>query len=188
MIVRSSSPSLIFGVLAGFERAFNAGAGQRGRPTGWSVVNKINFTQPLPLAYVNRVRGIDGVARLTHANWFGGYFQEPKNFLIVFAVEPETYMDALQQRHGFPAGGAAQPSCAIAPARMVGETLADQYGWKVGDHIPISSQHLHAEERRAHLGLSPSRHLHERDAADRHQLHDLPIRLFRRDPLLRQAT
>ena len=91
MLVSILIAFLIFGVLAGFERAFNAvedvAAADR-----LVVVNKINFTQPLPIAYFNRVRGIEGVRQVTHFNWFGGYYQEPKNFLIVMAVEPETYM------------------------------------------------------------------------------------------------
>ena len=49
----------IFGVLAAFERAFNAGEDVAAADR-LVVVNKINFTQPLPMAYFNRVRGVDG--------------------------------------------------------------------------------------------------------------------------------
>src|SRR5215813_7525770 len=69
---------LIFGVLAGFYRAFSAGedVAQADRLV---VVNKINFTQPLPISYFNRVRAVDGVRQVTFANWFGGYYQDAKN-------------------------------------------------------------------------------------------------------------
>jgi putative ABC transport system permease protein len=102
MIVSIIVAFAIFGVLAAFERAFDAGE-DVAHADRLVVVNKINFTQPLPVAYANRIRGIDGVANLTHANWFGGYFQDPKNFLIVFAVEPETYMDLYSDDLDFPA-------------------------------------------------------------------------------------
>src|SRR5690242_16800069 len=73
----------IFGVLAGFERAFDAGQDVAAADR-LVIVNKINFTRPLPIAYVNRVRALEGVRQVTHLNWFGGYYQDPKNFLIVF--------------------------------------------------------------------------------------------------------
>src|SRR5262249_60459939 len=78
---------LIFGVLAGFERAFNAGEDVAAADR-LMVVNKINFTQPLPIAYFNRGRAVAGVRQGTHFNWFGGYYQDPKNFLIVVAGGP----------------------------------------------------------------------------------------------------
>ena len=80
------------------------------------VVNKINFTQPLPIAYFNRVRGVEGVRQVTHFNWFGGYYQDPKNFLIVMAVDPETYLQVYDDQIDIPADARA-PSCASAPAR-----------------------------------------------------------------------
>ena len=39
------------------------------------------------------MQGIEGVKQVTHANWFGGYYQEPKNFLVAIAVDPATYFD-----------------------------------------------------------------------------------------------
>jgi putative ABC transport system permease protein len=77
---------LIFGVLASFYRAFNAGE-EAAAADRLVVVNKINFTQSLPIAYFNRVHAVEGVRQVTHSNWFGGYYQDPKNFLIAIAVE-----------------------------------------------------------------------------------------------------
>src|SRR5215472_16128577 len=91
----------IFGVLAAFERAFNAGEDVAAADR-LVTVNKINFTQPLPIAYYNRVHGVEGVKLVTHLNWFGGYYQDPRNFLIVMAVEPETYMDVYGDDLDFP--------------------------------------------------------------------------------------
>jgi putative ABC transport system permease protein len=128
---------LIFGVLAGFERAFNSGEDVAAADR-LMVVNKINFTQPLPIADFNRVRSVEGVRQVTHLNWFGGYYQEPKNFLIVLAVEPDSYMAVYDDQIAIPAD-ARQAFVRERTGALVGEAMAKKWGWKVGDHVPIMS-------------------------------------------------
>jgi len=102
------------------------------------VVNKINFTQPLPIAYFNRVRGVEGVRQVAHLNWFGGYYQDPKNFLIALAVQPETYLEV----YGNDIDMSAEERQAFIRERtgaLVGETMARKWGFKVGDRIPVNS-------------------------------------------------
>jgi putative ABC transport system permease protein len=127
----------IFGVLGAFERAFYAGQDMISSDR-LVVVNKINFTQPLPVAYFNRVRSVEGVRQVTHINWFGGYYQDPKNLLIAVAVEPETYMDVMSTEIDIPPE-AREAFKRERTAALVGETLAKKWGWKVGDRIPIGS-------------------------------------------------
>jgi putative ABC transport system permease protein len=137
MIVSILIAFAIFGVLASFERAFNAGQ-DRATADRLVVVNKINFTQPLPISYYNRVAAIDGVAGVTHLNWFGGYYQEPRNFLIALAVEPESYMKLRDSDFVF----SEEARSAFIRERtgvLIGERMLEKWGWKVGDHIPISS-------------------------------------------------
>ena len=127
----------IFGVLAAFDRAFNSGEAVA-EADRLVVVNKINFTQPLPISYFNRARGMDGVRLVSHANWFGGYFQDPKNFLIVFAVEPETYLQVVDNDF------VVTPEMREVFLRertgaLVGRQMAEKWGWKVGDTVPIAS-------------------------------------------------
>ena len=92
MIVSILIAFMIFGVLAGFHRAFTAGE-DAAAADRMITVNKINFTQPMPIAYFNRVRAVEGVRQVTFANWFGGYYQDPKNFIMALAIEPNTYFD-----------------------------------------------------------------------------------------------
>ena len=137
MVVSILIAFLIFGVLAGFERAFSAGEDVAAADR-LVVVNKINFTQPLPMAYFNRVRGIEGVRQVTHFNWFGGYYQEPKNFLVVMAVQPESYMQVYDDQIEVP----AEARAAFLRERtgaLVGENMLKKWGWKVGDRVPIMS-------------------------------------------------
>ena len=76
---------LIYGVLAAFQSSLENAAGSSSS-NRLVVANRINFTQPLPLAYVNRIQNTDGVVDVSYSNWFGGFYQEPRNFLVTFAV------------------------------------------------------------------------------------------------------
>jgi putative ABC transport system permease protein len=137
MIVSILTAFAIFGVLATFGQAFNAGQ-EVAAADRLVVVNKINFTQPLPIAYYNRVRAIEGVRQVTHLNWFGGYYQDPKNFLIVMAVDPATYMELYGNDIDI-APDAQQAFRRERTGALVGEAMAKKWGWKVGDHVPIAS-------------------------------------------------
>lgn len=127
---------LIFGAIMALQSALNAGV-EMSADNRLVVVHKTNFTNPLPYAYVNKTKAIEGVNLVTHANWFGGYFQEPANQVVTFAVEPESYL-------------AVYPELIVEPSQrqawlknqasvLVGERIAKANGWKVGDRIPLSS-------------------------------------------------
>ncbi|MGB5256267.1 MAG: ABC transporter permease [Woeseiaceae bacterium] len=101
------------------------------------VIHKISLINPLPVSYQNRIAAIDGVESVTHATWFGGYYQEPRNQFGQFPVDPQAYMDMYPeflmpeaQREAFQQN---------RTSAIVGEELATAYGWKVGDRIPIQA-------------------------------------------------
>jgi putative ABC transport system permease protein len=127
---------LIFGVLATFQKALNAGVEVAGADR-LITVNKINFTLPMPLAYVTRTAAVKGVKQVAHAEWFGGYYQEPRNFLVAFGVDPKNYLDIYSELIVPPAQREAflRDKTAI----LVGKATADQYSWKVGDRLPLKS-------------------------------------------------
>jgi putative ABC transport system permease protein len=137
MIVSILIAFMIFGVLAGFYRAFTAGE-DRAAADRLITVNKINFTQPMPIAYFNRVHSVDGVRQVTFANWFGGYYQDPKNFLMTLAVEPATYFDVYRSELDIPPEQ-LQAFIRDRSSAVIGESLARKWGWKVGDRVPVAS-------------------------------------------------
>jgi putative ABC transport system permease protein len=137
MIVSILIAFMIFGVLAGFYRAFTAGE-DRAAADRLITVNKINFTQPMPIAYFNRVHSVDGVRQVTFANWFGGYYQDPKNFLMTLAVEPATYFDVYRSELDIPPEQ-LQTFIRDRSSAVIGESLARKWGWKVGDRVPVAS-------------------------------------------------
>ena len=137
MIVSILIAFAIFGVLAAFYSGFTAGEDVAAADR-LVVVNKINFTQSLPIAYYARVRAVQGIRQFTHANWFGGYYQDPKNVLVVFAVDPETYMD-IYSRDFEISPEARAAFLRERTAALVGDTMARKWGWKVGDRVPVAS-------------------------------------------------
>src|SRR6185295_597661 len=82
-------------------------------------------------------RTVEGAQIVTHANWFGGYYQEPKNFLVAFAVDSESYL-AIYPEYVMPAAQ-RQAFLKDRGSLLVGKVVADTYGWKVGDRVPLKS-------------------------------------------------
>src|SRR3954453_7694416 len=71
--------TLAFGLLSTVVGAWYAAA-EHAPPTRLITPNAISLSFPLPLAYRDRIRALDGVVRVSHASWFGGIYQDPKNF------------------------------------------------------------------------------------------------------------
>ncbi len=127
---------MIFGTISAFQSALDSGV-ELSADDRLITVNKINFTQPLPIAYYNRVRTVDGIVEVTHLNWFGGYYQDPKNFLPMMAVNENTFLKVYNELVLTDEEEAAWKG--NRQGLIVGENAARQYGWKKGDRIPINS-------------------------------------------------
>src|SRR5258708_4252052 len=63
------------------------------------MIEKISPINPLPLSYMHQIETVPGVSDVTHANWFGGIYQEPKNFFANMAVEPESWLRLYPEFH-----------------------------------------------------------------------------------------
>src|SRR5216684_760912 len=53
------------------------------------VINRVSIIQPLPLSYRERILQLRGVKMITFANWFGGVYQDERNFFPQFAIDIE---------------------------------------------------------------------------------------------------
>src|ERR1041385_6146964 len=53
------------------------------------VRHRVSFIQPLPYSYKERIARVPGVSAISHQSWFGGIYQDPKNQLGTFPVDPE---------------------------------------------------------------------------------------------------
>jgi len=96
--------------------------------------NAISLTFSLPLSYESRIKGVDGVTQVARSNWFGGVYRDPKNFFAQFAVS-DNYLDLYPEFIVQPGQRADYER--DRRGALVGRQLADQYGFKVGDVIPI---------------------------------------------------
>jgi putative ABC transport system permease protein len=124
----------LYGLLVTIETALNAGVEVAGVDR-LIVRNKISLIMPLPLSYQERLRQIDHVTEATFATWFGGIYQEPKNFFPQFAVDTDTYRTVYPE---FRIGDDQwQSFLDDQQGAVVGKVLADRFGWKVNDRIPL---------------------------------------------------
>lgn len=124
----------LFGLLAIVRSAFNQGLDVAGTDR-LVVVNKVSIIQPLPSSYKERLMQVAGVKAVTHANWFGGVYQDERNFFPQFAIDTETY------REIFPEFVVPEEQwkafVADREGAIVGEDLVKRFHWKIGDRVPI---------------------------------------------------
>jgi len=124
----------LFGLLAILDLTFDMGV-ELASAERLAVINRASLIQPLPIAYRDQIASVPGVELVTHANWFGGVYQDEKNFFPQFAVEPESWL-------------AMYPEFKVAEDQwkafredregaVAGRATAKRFGWKLGDRIPI---------------------------------------------------
>ena len=126
---------VLFGLLQSVNSLFNAGADFVGA-TRLMTQARVSFTQPLPTGMVPKLEAVPGVERVAYSMWFGGVWQE-NTPLFVFAIDPLRYRDVYPE-YVMP-DEQWQTFAHTRTAMIAGKMLADQYGWKVGQKIPISS-------------------------------------------------
>lgn len=127
---------VLFGMLQGvnavFNNAVNAAAVDR-----LDVVSRVTFTEPLPYGYLSQIESIPGVAGVAYQSWFGTYYQDPKNFVFSFPLDPERFFPLFPEL--------LLPKDELASlvhtrtGAVIGRDLAKKYGWKIGDRVPLHS-------------------------------------------------
>jgi len=100
------------------------------------VASRLSITQSLPIRLETQIRQVSGVRDVTYGMWFGGIYQDPKNFFPNFSVAPN-YFDVYRELQIDPAQ--LQDWQQTRTGAIVGETLAKQFGWKIGDTIPLQA-------------------------------------------------
>ena len=126
----------LFAFLAVVRDAFSRGA-DVANASRLVTINRVSIIQPIPLADRDKIARIPGVEAVTHNNWFGGVYQDEKNFFPQFVIDPENqrkvipelvvpddeWNNFLKDRQG----------------AIVGARTAKRFGWKIGDRIPIKT-------------------------------------------------
>jgi len=127
---------LLFGYLGAIRQGFSQGIEVAGLDR-LIVRHKVSIIQLLPESYETRIERIDGVEAAVHQTWFGGVYQKPTNFFAQMPVKPDEYLDM------FPEilldDAERQAWLNTRSGAIAGRTIAERFGWKVGDRIPIQA-------------------------------------------------
>lgn len=126
----------LFGLLGAIRYGFRQGIDVAGADR-LVVIGRTSIIQPLPLPYLDRLRRIPGVKDAAHSTWFGGVYQDVKNFFPQFAVVPEDWLRMY-------------PEFVVPPDQwkaflddrqgcVIGRKLAERFSWKIGDKIPLKA-------------------------------------------------
>lgn len=127
---------VLFGYLGAIERALDAGVSVAGADR-LIVRHRVSITQPLPESYQARLAALPGVEAVAFASWFGGIYQEPRNFFAQMPVVPQAWLD-LYPEYLLPQEQ-KQAWLKTRTGAIAGRKLAERFGWKVGDRIPLQA-------------------------------------------------
>lgn len=127
---------LLFGYLAAIRQAFSMGVDVAGADR-LIVRHKVSIIQLLPVSYEADIERIEGVDEAMHQTWFGGIYQDPKNFFAQMPVDPEeifvVYPEFVVPEEQKEAWQRTRTGA------IVGRKTAERFGFEIGDRIPINS-------------------------------------------------
>ncbi len=126
---------LLFGLLDSVRVAFNSGGSVAGADR-LIVASRLSITQMLPYRLTPQIESTPGVKKATYAAWFGGIYQDPKNFFPNFSVG-DNFFEMYPEYEIKPAQLKAWQN--DRTGAIVGEALARRFNWKVGDTIPLQA-------------------------------------------------
>lgn len=127
---------LLFILLRTISLAFTDGGGfSQAGVDRLVVAAKYSIIDSLPLSALQQIQAVEGVDAVTHAEWFGGVYQDGADFFPKFPVDPEAYFDMHPEYRIDPEHLQAfinTRTGAVAP-----QAIAEKYSWRIGDKIPI---------------------------------------------------
>ncbi len=125
---------LLFAFLGALKQALGGGVSMAGLDR-LIVRHKVSLIQTLPQSYKARIQGVAGVAAVCHQTWFGGIYQDPKNFFPNMPVEPEEFCAMFPE---FVLSDAEKQAWLnTRTGAVVGRSTAKRFHWKIGDRIAL---------------------------------------------------
>jgi putative ABC transport system permease protein len=128
---------LIFGLLQGL----SSGIDNVARESSAAVLmtfSKVSLVEPLPMGHAAQIRSVPGVKAVTPMVIFSGTYRSPLQVVPALAVNVDQYLTVYPDVKVAPAG--LQAMRQTRNGALVGKKLAQGYGWKLGDTVPIHSQ------------------------------------------------
>ena len=127
---------LLFGILMTIRTSFSFGVDVAGADR-LVLIHKVTLIMPLPISYQQRLQQVKGVEIVSHQSWFGGIYQDPSNFFANIAVDPDTFLKIYTEFTVPPEQVQAWKN--DRQGAIVGRDLAERFGWKIGDRIPLTA-------------------------------------------------
>jgi putative ABC transport system permease protein len=127
---------LLFGLLQGINQGMKS-VYENLNVDRMYVQSRINMTDGLPISYAQQIKSVPHVASVTHWTYFGGFFRDAQNALPVFATDAETLLKVYKEMK-LPKEQ-LEAMLHTRTGALIGKEIADKYGWKVGDRIPIGT-------------------------------------------------
>jgi putative ABC transport system permease protein len=129
---------LLFGMLETVDYAFSHVGGGASGADKLITINKYSITLSLPFTDVQEIRTVPGVTDATWLTWFGGYYQEAKNFVFALPIDTESYFK-LHKQDFIIDNDQMQAYSSTRNGALVNVALMQKFGWTVGQKIPIHS-------------------------------------------------
>ncbi|HXI02866.1 MAG TPA: FtsX-like permease family protein [Candidatus Saccharimonadales bacterium] len=124
---------IAFALLQTAIRAYYMGV-EASAPDRLVTRHNVSLMFSLPLAYRQQIENVEGVESVAYGNWFGGYYQDERQFFAQFAID-DSYLDLYPEFLIPPDEKKAFLS--ERTACIVGEKLASRFGWSVGQKITL---------------------------------------------------
>ncbi len=99
------------------------------------VQSAVSLYVSLPLSYQGKIESLEGVDNVCKFQWFGGVFRDADSFFAQFAVDSER-LEAFYPEMEL-IEGSFEDFTRDRRGCLIGRGLAQQYGWKVGETVPI---------------------------------------------------
>jgi putative ABC transport system permease protein len=126
----------LFAFLAVVRDAFGRGADVAGADR-LVIINRTSIINTIPLAYRDKILRIPGVKVITHNNWFGGIYQDERNFFPQFVIDPENQRQVVPEL--IVADDQWNAFLKDRQGAIAGAATAERFGWKIGQRIPIKT-------------------------------------------------
>jgi len=129
---------LLFGLLETVDYAFSHPSGGASGADRLITINKYSITFSLPYADVQEIKSVPGVAAVTWLSWFGGYYQEAKNFVFALPIDTDSYFTVYNDDFVI-ADDQMRAFRNTRTGGLANSALLKKYGWKIGDKVPVHS-------------------------------------------------
>ena len=99
------------------------------------VQSAVSLFVDLPLSYREKIAKVPGIDSVMRFQWFGGVYQDPSNFFAQFGVDPDLFLECYPEAEIVE--GSYEDFAGIRNGCLIGQGLADKFGWAVGDTVPL---------------------------------------------------